>query len=280
MKISLAVLAAALASVVAVAGAGANGSPYSPGFVWGAYGVVDPAKGVRYVTLSTESATILASIRTRDGQIARTRYLRGHYGVPLVAYDGISGGVSGDGKRLVLGSYGPPPGSSGVTRFAVLDTKRFRLVRVVRLDGSWSFDAVSPDGGTLYLTHHVRAGEHPVYRVRPYDVRTGLLRGPLVDRLEGEWDMGGEPVTRASSSDGRWAYTLYARRGHEPFVHALDTAEREAYCIDLPVERSYEGQWALRLKLREHGRRLTVKDGPRLLATVDTSSWKVRAEGR
>jgi hypothetical protein len=278
MKISLAVLAAALASVVAVAGAGANGSPYSPGFVWGAYGVVDPAKGVRYVTLSTESATILAAIRTRDGQIARTRYLRGHYGVPLVAYDGIAGGVSGDGKRLVLGSYGPPPGSSGVTRFAVLDTKRFRLVRVVRLDGSWSFDAVSPDGGTLYLTHHVRAGEHPVYRVRPYDVRTGLLRGALVDRLHGEGDMGGEPVTRAASRDGRWAYTLYARRGKVPFVHALDTAMREAYCIGIPLELRYDDQWSLRLRFRDRSGVLAVVRKGGAVATLDTRSWKVEAQ--
>jgi hypothetical protein len=268
-----AVLAGATAS-----SAGGNGSPFSPGLDWGSNGVLAERAGLRYVTIATENATILAAIRTRGGRIARMRYLRGQFGVPLVAYDGTSGGLSGDGKRLVLGSYGPPPGTSGITSFAVLDTKSLKLRRLIRLDGSWSFDAVAPDGSTLYLTQHVRAGANPVYRVRPFDVRTGLLRGPIVDRLEGTGDMGGEPITRAASSDGRWAYTLYARRKHEPFIHALDTLKREAYCIDTPLELGYGKQWQLRLKLRERSGLLSVRQGQHTLATVETGSWKVRSE--
>ena len=236
MKTTLALLVTLFAVVAAAtaSGAGGNGSPFSPGLDWGSNGVLAERAGLRYVTLSTENATIVAAIRTRGGRIARMRYVRGNFGIPLVAYDGTTGGLSGDGKRLVLGSYGPPPGTSGITRFAVLDAKSLRLLKMIRLDGSFSFDAVAPDGSTLYVTQHVRAGTNPVYRVRTFDVRTGLLRGAIVDRLEGEGDMGGEPVTRASSSDGRWAYTLYARAKHEPFIHALDTEKKEAYCIGLP----------------------------------------------
>ena len=127
----------------------------------------------------------------------------------------------------------------------------------------------------LYLTQHITAGKHPVYRVRTYDVRTGLLRGALVDRLEAESDMGGEPVTRAATADGRWAYTLYARRGHEPFIHALDTAQRAAYCIDLPLELGYNDQWTLKLRLRERSGFISVQRGRTALATVETDGWEV-----
>jgi hypothetical protein len=280
MKSALALLVTLFAVVAAATASGAagNGSPFSPGLDWGSNGVVAAPSGPRYVTLSTENATIVAAIRTRGGRIARTRYVRGHFGIPLVAYDGTTGGLSGDGKHLVLGSYGPPPGTSGITRFAILDTKSLRVRKMVRLDGSFSFDAVAPDGSMLYVTQHIRAGENPVYRVRTFDVRTGLLRGAIVDRLEGEGDMGGEPITRAASADGRWAYTLYARRKHEPFIHALDTVKREAYCIDTPLELSYDRQWRLRMKLHERSGLLSVRQGQRTLATVETGSWKVRAE--
>lgn len=280
MKSALALLITLFAVVAAAtaSGAGGNGSPFSPGLDWGYNGVVAEQTDLRYVTLSTEKATIVAAIRTRGGHIVRMRYLRGHFGVPLVAYDGTTGGLSGDGKRLVLGSYGPPPGTSGITRFAMVDTKSLRQRKLIRLDGSWSFDAVAPDGSTLYLTQHVRAGTNPIYRVRTFDVRTGLLRGALVDRLEGEGDMGGEPATRAASADGRWAYTLYARRTHEPFIHALDTVKREAFCIGLPVDVRYDEQLGLRLKLHERSGVLSVRQGQRTLATVETGSWKVRSE--
>jgi len=281
MKISLVTLATAFAVAAAMVagGAGANGSPFSPGLVQGWDGVLSHDRTVRYVTLTAPESTIVAIVRVRDGRVLRSRALRGQYGVPLVAYDGTSGGLSGDGKRLVVASYGPVPGTSGTTRFAVLDSRSLRTRRISVLDGSWSFDAVAPDGSTLFLVQHVRAGANPVYRVRPYDVRTGLLRGAIVDRLENEEEMGGEPVSRAAGAGGRWAYTLYARNGHEPFVHALDTARREAYCIDLPVELGYQRQWRLRLRLHEHSEVLSVRLGRGQVATIDTSSWDVETTG-
>ena len=47
--------------------------------------------------------------------------------------------------------------------------------------------------------------------------------------------MAGFPQTRATSPDGRWAYTLYepAERDHPAFIHALDTKRGTAVCIDL-----------------------------------------------
>jgi hypothetical protein len=272
---TLLVLANVLAAGAVAAAAGANGSPYSPGLVYGWSGV-GAGDGVRLVAFGMPKSTIVAAVRARDGRVLRSRVVRGSYGVPLVAYDGTAGGLSGDGKTLVLGSYGPLPGQAGKTRFAVLDARTLTLRREIVLAGSWSFDAISPAAATLFLTQHVRAGQHPLYRVVTLDLSSGRLQGALVDKLESERDMGGEPIARASSADGRWAYTLYARRGHEPFVHALDTAKRDAYCIDLPLELRYDAQWGLQLKLDERSRLLSVLRARATVATVRTDSWKVK----
>lgn len=271
---SLAIIA--LAAAIAVGTAGANGSAFSPGLVYGWSGVGGAGEGVRFVAFGMPKSTIVAAVRARDGRVLRSNVLRGFYGVPIVAYDGTSGGLSGDGKSLVLGSYGPQPGKAGKTRFALLEAKTLTLRRSIVLAGSWSYDAISPAASTIYLTEHLRAGDRPLYRVRTFDTRTGRLGGAIVDRLEGEKEMGGVPATRAGSADGRWAYTLYARRGDEPFVHALDTARREAFCIDLPLRFGYDKQWSLRLKLDERRESLSVMFGREHLATVDTGSWKVQ----
>lgn len=274
MKIALASLAAATAAVLLAAAAGANGSPYSPGLAYAWPGIAT-REDVHYVTFGPSKWTVVAAVRGRDGRVLRTRSVRGFYAVPLVTYNGVAGGLSGDGRSLVLGSYGPPPGAAGKTRFAVLSTKTLAVRREVVLDGSWSFDAVSPDGRTLFLTEHLRAGDNPLYRIRPYDANAGRIGRAIVDRLEGEGQMTGAPVARASGKGGRWAYTLYARRGSEPFVHALDTVEREAFCIDLPLHLAYDNQWGLRLGL-SGPRTLSVSlHGRGKLATVDTVSWKV-----
>jgi hypothetical protein len=280
MKSSLAVISAALVVATAAGGASANGSPYSPGLVYGWSGVGAREPGVRLVAFGMPKSTIVAAVRARDGRVLRSTVIQGFYGVPLVAYDGTPGGVSGDGRSLVLASYGPMPGSNGTTRFLVLGTRTLAVRRPVVLRGSWSFDAISPDSSTLYLTEHLRAGDDPLYRVRPFDLRAGRLRGAIVDRLEGEEEMGGAPATRAASTDGRWAYTLYARRGESPFVHALDTARGEAFCVDLPLRLGYDRQWSLRLSLDESRASLSIGSGGARLATVDTRTWKVRTERR
>jgi len=274
MKYALATIA--VAAGVAAGIASADGSPYSPGLVYGWNGV-GAGEGLRYAAFGMPKSTIVAAVRTRDGRVLRSKVVRGDYGVPLVAYDGTPGGLSGDGKSLVLGSYGPLPGQSGKTRFVVLGTRKLATRRTIVLDGSWSFDAISPTASTLYLTEHLRAGDKPLYRVRPYDARSGSLRGAIVDRLEGEGEMGGQPVARASSAGGRWAYTLYARRGDEPFVHALDTVKREAFCIDLPLHVGYGAQWGLSLELAREGRSLSVLRGRSEVAAVNTSTWQVKS---
>jgi hypothetical protein len=273
-KLVLPLALLALAAAVAT-GARANGSPYAPGLVHGATGVRAPSGAFRYVTLATPRSTIVAAIRVRSGRVLRSGVLPGFYGVPIVAWDNSTGGVSGDGRTLVLGAYGPSPGSAGSTPFVILSTRTLRPVERFRLQGSWAFDAISPDGSRIYLVEYLAAGRNPRYRVRTVDGRTGRLDPEvIVDRREDEVLMRGQPVTRRASADGRWAYTLYARPGAEPFVHALDTVEGEAYCVDLPLELRQVEQMALRLRLGKDG--LVVHRGPATLAVVDTEDLVVR----
>ena len=273
---SLAALIAVFAVLAAIAaGAGAaNGSPYSPGLDYGWEGVRAPTGDVRYVTLGTPKATVVAAISVRGGRVVRSRALRDFYGVPLVAYDGTTAGLSGDGRTLVVASYGPLPGNAGTTRFLSLRAKTLKPHRRIELRGSWSFDAISPDGSRLYLVEHISAGRRPRYRVRVYDLAAGrLLPNAVIDRLVSKAIMGGQPATRVTTSDGRWAYTLYARQNGKPFVHALDTARRRALCIDLPLRLPEPEQMRLRLKLRDE--QLAVRLGSERLAEINTRSYVV-----
>jgi hypothetical protein len=271
------VSALALASAVTAVAAKGDGSPYTPGLVQGADGVLSPDHRIRFVTLATPKSTVVAAIRVRTGRVVRSNVLRGFYGVPIVAWDNSTGGVSGDGRTLVLGSYGPLPGDPGVTRFAVLDTKTLRKSRLLVLRGSWAYDAVSPDGSTMFLIEYLAAGQNPHYRVRSLAVGTGRLDPEaVVDRREDEVLMRGQPVTRVASPDGRWAYTLYARPKHGPFVHALDTVRGEAYCVDLPARLRQLEQMALRLRLRGDGA-LEVRTRHARIALVDTKTLELRS---
>ena len=82
--------------------------------------------------------------------------------------------------------------------------------------------------------------------------------------------MRGSPLTRATSPDGRWAYTLYDGAGGTPFVHALDTSTRTARCIDLPTLARTSALWQLRFHLDRSGRTLTLANGRRPVLAIDT----------
>jgi hypothetical protein len=89
--------------------------------------------------------------------------------------------------------------------------------------------------------------------------------------------MNGNPLTRATSPDGRWAYTLYEGTEH-PFVHALDTANRSARCIDLDWLHGHRDLWGMRFVVSPDGEELRVRSGERTVAVVDTETWAAAAE--
>jgi len=266
-------LALAALALLAAPAATADGGP-SPGAITGWDGVLAAGAGFRYVALWAGPSTAVAVVRTHGGRVVRTGLVRGTYGIPLVAYDGTAGGLSADGKTLVLATFVGPPSAGSVSRFAVLATRTLRPRALVVLRGSYSFDAISPDGTTLYLIQYVSQRNWTSYRVRAYDITARkLLRGAIVDRREPGEAMQGFPVTRASTRDGGWAYTLYGRDRGKAFVHALDTRHRAAHCIDLPWKVGH----GLGVRMRVVGTRLVLTKRPTgaPLGSVDTTTFAV-----
>ena len=263
------ILAITVLSAVGAAGADAQkGGPVT--VLTGGKGVVAPDGKVRYVTLTTGRQTIVSFVQLPSGQVLQWRQLPGYFGVPVIALDGTTDGVSRDGRSLVLAT----PSGGITTQFAVIDTRTLKLRRIT-LRGTWSYDAISPDGSSLYLVQYSGIGPDLAYRVRAYDLAARrLLARPIVDAEIGERLMRGWSVTRKTSSDGRWAYTLYARTKKEPFVHALDTVRRQAYCIDLPLDMKRPDQMTLRLRLRGD-EMLDIRQGRNTVAAVDTRSFVV-----
>ena len=253
--------------VLALAGAAAGAGP-SPGIVFGSPGVVSHDGKMRYLAIRAGGGTLVESVATHGGALRHSRYLRGSYGVPLVAYDGRTGGLARNGRRLVLYSSGRSD-----TRFVVLDPATLRVRNRFNLRGNFGFDALSPDGSVMYLIQ--LKGQSGDYAVRALNVATGrLYPGSIVDRREPDEKMTGIPMSRVGSGDGSWAYTLYSRPEKTPFVHALHTTHRAAFCIDLPLRRVPPEELD-RVRLRMGPGKLFVRFAGRTVATVDTKTLKV-----
>jgi hypothetical protein len=255
--------------------AGADGGP-SPGTTVGWDGVVSPDGLVRYVAIPGRTGTTLAVVRVHGGRVVNFLNVPGSFGVPLVTQNGEAGGLSRDGRTLILATFAQL-GGGGVTRFAVFDTKRLRLSQVVTLKGSYSYDALSPDARTMYLIQYAQGATAARYRVRALDLAKGrLLPGAIADkRLWGDY-MRGYPVSRATTRDGGWVYTLYGKNDGTAFIHMLDAKHRAAVCVNLPWRHTQNAIGLVRLSL--HGSQLVLSQRKAgMLAMVDTTSFAVRA---
>jgi hypothetical protein len=239
----------------------------------GSKGLVSPGGHARYVTLPAGRTTTLAQTATTGGRVLRWAGLVGTWTIPAVAYDGSASGLSADGRTLVL----IEPRVSfprARTRFLVVDTKKFGIVDArVTLRGDFSFDALSPDGLTMYLIQYY-SPDPTRYHVRAYDLANlRLLPKPIVDPRETGDEMRGAPLTRATSPDGRWAYTLYDGAGGTPFVHALDTKMKRARCIDMPMLIGRRDLWQLKLDVSRGGRLLAVRSAAKTVGLVNTRTF-------
>ncbi|OAI54885.1 hypothetical protein AYO48_04490 [Gaiella sp. SCGC AG-212-M14] len=241
----------------------------------GATGVATPSGQARYVTVPAGADTIAERINARGGRISASLLLPGSFTIPAVAYDGSASGLSGDGHTLVL----IEPRASfprAETKLAVLDTRPLLWRTTITLPGDFSFDAVSPNGSLLYLIQYTSALDPTKYNVRVYDLDSSrLVKAPIVDPHARGEKMRGQPLTRATSSEGRWAYTLYDGGGKAPFVHALDTSNRTARCIDLDALAGTD-LTHLGLKLDSRHGLLSVTRGARPALNVDLASFQVR----
>jgi hypothetical protein len=239
-------------------------------------GVPSLEGGLRYSAIAIGGQTAILKIAQGTGDILRSTDLDGTWAVPLVAYDASPSGLSADGRVLtVIEPRRRFPRSS--TTLATLDANTLEQQKRIALDGDFSFDAISPDGGTIYLIEYTDGRDPTAYEVRAYDVERGrLLPEPIVDPNEDE-DMAGFPQTRAVSPDGRWAYTLYAVAGkeHPPFIHALDTEGQSAVCIDLDVLADYRRIDTLSLSPSPDGSSLAITRAGDPIASVDLDTFDV-----
>jgi hypothetical protein len=245
----------------------------------GSEGVAARTSPIRYVTLHAGRETIVARTAVGGGRVLGVMRVPGNFTIPAVAYDGSASGLSADAGTLVL-IQPRLKFPRARTSLAILDAKRLRLRNLVSLPGDFSFDAVSPQGRTLFLIQYISARDPTRYKVRAYDLRSQrLLANPIVDPHEQD-AMRGSPITRATSSDGRWAYTLYDGAGGTPFIHALDTSTRQARCIDLPMLTGRQDLGQLRITIASDRAKLTVGIAGQKLALVDTRDFRASAPPR
>jgi hypothetical protein len=238
-----------------------------------------PGSNSVYVTQPTDDGTALARVDTDDNGSIESRTIAPIVGpgftIPTVAIDKSTSGLSADGRTLVLAQ--PLTGlREGVSRFEILDARSLRMKGVILLHGSYSFDAISPDGRLVYLIEYTNPADPSRYLVRAYNVAAGhLVQAPVIDPSEAGEPMTGKPVTRTMSPDGRWAYTLYQGSDEGPFVHALDTSGRQAKCIDLVGLNLPENLKGTRLGVSSTGDELSLIRNDRTLGTIDTHTWAV-----
>jgi hypothetical protein len=268
------VLGVALVAATVVSGTALAVGPW-PGL---ARSVRAPLGDMHYSATRAGGAT---TVRVAGaGGVVTSATFDGAYGIPAVTSTGLAGGLSPDGRLLVLAE---PPDYQGLrerSRFLVLLTDTLSQVATIELRGEFGFDAISPDRRTLYVIQHTSSQDLVRYAVRAYDLRAGrLLPGAIVDKRAPEEAMRGYAVARATSARGAWVYTLYNRapEGGQLFVHALNAAGRSAFCIDLPRWPSTANIWNARLQLTSGGRQLVVRmPGGGTFARIDTKTLRVQ----
>jgi hypothetical protein len=268
----LATIAVCMGCAATVANAGGAGGP-GAGVQQGWDGLANGA--VRYVAVPADGSTVVEVIRRQDGRVLRFMALKGTWGIPVVAFDGTADGLMGDGRTLLLGESTGGPTLRKHSTFALVDVKRMKMVRKVRLPGHQIFDALSPDGHYLYFIEYLSAQDFTRYRVRAYDLRTGrLVAQPVTDKRESETAMQGSPISRVRSQDGSWAYTLYGG-SDKTFIHALDTMHAGAVCIDLPWKSQPKRLFEFRIRRSGDGRLVVRGPRGRAMAVVDQNNLHV-----
>jgi hypothetical protein len=234
----------------------------------GPEGVLDHTGDHRFTATPLATTTVLTKSDTHGGRVLRASVLRGRWGVPVVANDATSGGLSADGRTLVLTrvATGYPRTR---TSFAVIGTARMALRDTVHLNGEWHFDAASPNGRRVHLIEHRDRLDPTRTALRTYDLERDRFLA-TADRIRGH------PITRTTGQEGRWAYTLYA--GRRLFIHVLDTATSTSHRLDLPEKTmSHRRLWALRLAVRRN--RVAVLHGDHIVASAARRPRRASAGG-
>ena len=267
-------LAFLLASLGALALAPVASAAYpAPFAVQGGDGLSSLDGSLRFVALKAGRNTQLRAVDAKGGAAVASRSIPGSFGIATLTQSGLAGGLFHDGSAFVLQSVGLSPTS----RFLIVGAADLVPRQMITLKGAFGFDALSPDGSKLYLIQHTSSQDFQHYVVRAYDLNTHtLLAGRVADKAQKSWVMQGWAVDRVTTTDGRWAYTLYTNPGGYPFVHALDTVRGVAHCIGVPWRGDQNEPWNMRLALRPDGRSVAVnRQAGNGFVAIDVSTWKI-----
>ncbi|HEY8407890.1 MAG TPA: hypothetical protein VIK66_07930 [Gaiellaceae bacterium] len=240
----------------------------------GGPGVLSSDGTVSFTAEKAAGGTLISAVSRDGGATLRSRTIEGAWGIPTLQYGKPGEGVSRDGKTFILENVG----FANTSKFMFLSTSDLSTVDSFTLNGTYVFDALSPSSSMMYLIQHQTTQDVNHYIVRGYNLHTHtLLPRRIADKTQASWVMQGWAVTRATSANGRWIYTLYANPGGYPFVHALDTVNSVAHCVGLPWPATNGEQGAVfNYSLRLKGHMLAVRyQGGSVFRTINTTNWKV-----
>ena len=223
--------------------------------------------------LYSMESTTLVDVDPKTGATRHTLHLPGQFQLPPATIGGVPGGLSQDGRWLVLQAFDTPTNFPSATHFAVVDTSYAKLVKQIDLTGYFQFDAISNDGQRIYLIEYLSSSE---YQVRFLNVGTRQLDPTIVfDKSDGSSAMAGLRLSGVASPDGHWLYSVYIRQDKGAFIHALSLDNPIAFCIDLPgsgYASSQDGfHWSLALSA--DGSHLFAANGAMgVVADIDTGN--------
>jgi hypothetical protein len=183
---------------------------------------------------SVTSSQTLVDMDPRSGATLQTMKLPGQFDLPRATLSGLPGGLSQNGKWLVLERFDMAANQNPTgSHMLIVDTTYVTKPLAVDLPGWFEFDAISNDGKRLYVIEYANAPQQ-TYRVRVYEVDAGQL-GPytVVDKGGSTEPMNGVRLSSVASPDGQWLYSVYARKDSGAFVHALNLTQPYAFCLDL-----------------------------------------------
>ncbi len=192
----------------------------------------------------------------QTGTTLNTMLLPGRYQLPAATITGLPGGMSPNGRWLVVESFDQSSANNPptATHMLLIDTAASQVMHGVNLSGYFHFDAVSNDGERLYLIQYLNGKE---YFVRLYNVSVGTLDANIVvDKSDGNQAMAGTRLSGVASRDGHWLFSMYVRDNDSPFVHVLSLDGPFAFCVDLPgsgyAKNPAEMHWSLAMDPTEH----------------------------
>lgn len=218
--------------------------------------------------------TALLDLDPQTGAVRHTLRLPGAFELPPATISGLPGGLSPDGRWLVLQSLDNTADAlPSATHLLLVDTSYKNAAKQFDLNGYFQFDAVSNDGRRIYLIEYLSSNS---YYVRDLNVGSGQLDPTIiVDKSDGNAAMAGLRLSGVPSRDGQWLYSVYIREHQGGFIHALNLLGNIAICIDLPGSgyASSEAGFHWSLALSADGSHLFAANGAMgVVADLDTSN--------